>query len=310
VALGWLHRLVRGALSVLRGHYLREASEEPSACLTAWRELQGTHGQLGPSDKERPVFLLGVGWRTGSTLLQRVLMTDQRLLLWGEPYGPMGLIPRMTESLAQLSRYRPGHRYFLKNRDAEREEFSTSWIANLYPDVWELRASLQALVVEWLAKPAIRAGYSRWGLKEVRLTSLDASFLWWLFPNAQFVVVARHPVDVYRSLLGRGRLYYQWPDRFLEHFDPVAFGRHWAHVALGWAQPPKAMPVTLLKHEDVTAGRLDTERLGRHLGLNLDPSKAIGTRVGGTKRDIRLAPTDRFLVRWAARKGMRVFGYD
>src|SRR5215472_3770387 len=39
----------------------------------------------GVGDKEvddAPIFLLATGWRTGSTLLQRVFATDARLLLW------------------------------------------------------------------------------------------------------------------------------------------------------------------------------------------------------------------------------------
>ena len=38
-------------------------------------------------DTESPIFLLATGWRTGSTLLQRILVTDPHLLLWGEPLG-------------------------------------------------------------------------------------------------------------------------------------------------------------------------------------------------------------------------------
>ena len=41
------------------------------------------HG--GPLDREAPIFLLATGWRSGSTLLQRILVTDPHVLLWGEP---------------------------------------------------------------------------------------------------------------------------------------------------------------------------------------------------------------------------------
>ena len=44
------------------------------------------------SDTESPIFLLSTGWRAGSTLLQRILVTDPRLLLWGEPLGDMILL--------------------------------------------------------------------------------------------------------------------------------------------------------------------------------------------------------------------------
>src|ERR1700759_2808533 len=38
-------------------------------------------------ETEAPIFLLSTGWRAGSTLLQRILVTDPSLLLWGEPLG-------------------------------------------------------------------------------------------------------------------------------------------------------------------------------------------------------------------------------
>src|SRR5258708_2685540 len=40
-------------------------------------------------DDECPIFLLATGWRSGSTLLQRIVSTDPNVLLWGEPLGEM-----------------------------------------------------------------------------------------------------------------------------------------------------------------------------------------------------------------------------
>ena len=53
------------------------------------------------SAQEEPVFVLAAGWRSGSTLLQRILL--RKCLVWGEPYGLSGFIARMAESLESFS---------------------------------------------------------------------------------------------------------------------------------------------------------------------------------------------------------------
>ncbi len=52
-------------------------------------------------DAVQPIFVLTSGWRSGSTLLQRIVVTDPKLLIWGEPLGDLGLIPQITNMLAQ-----------------------------------------------------------------------------------------------------------------------------------------------------------------------------------------------------------------
>ena len=36
-------------------------------------------------DVDEPVFLFSAGWRSGSTLLQRLIMSDASIFVWGEP---------------------------------------------------------------------------------------------------------------------------------------------------------------------------------------------------------------------------------
>src|ERR1039458_398851 len=51
------------------------------------------------SDSDVPIFLLATGRRSGSTLLQRILITEPHLPLWGEPLGEMTVFPRLVEML-------------------------------------------------------------------------------------------------------------------------------------------------------------------------------------------------------------------
>src|SRR5215475_4503356 len=58
------------------------------------------------ADEDAPIFVLSNGGRAGSTLLQRILITDPRLLMWGEPMGEMALVSRMTEMMSHLEQPR------------------------------------------------------------------------------------------------------------------------------------------------------------------------------------------------------------
>src|SRR5579863_4284055 len=146
----------------------------------------------GSADPEAPIFLLSTGWRAGSTLLQRILVTDPRLLLWGEPLGEMVIASRITEivndslSPRNLAMWR-------SQANLSSSTLATSWIANLYPPGDDFRSALRSLFDRWLGEPARRKGFERWGLKEVRYGGAEATLLRWLYPNAKFVIISRHP---------------------------------------------------------------------------------------------------------------------
>src|SRR5215813_11772058 len=99
--------------------------------------LLQTRGFATPAvepDAEAPIFLLSTGARAGSTLLQRILVTDPRLLLWGEPLGEMALLSRLTEMVSLLEQ--PMKLLTWKNQvDANSSALSQSRIANLYPSI-------------------------------------------------------------------------------------------------------------------------------------------------------------------------------
>src|SRR3954454_6805561 len=51
---------------------------------------------------EEPVFVLAAGWRSGSTLLQRALLSH--CFVWGEPFGHAGLLERMADPLRTVNK--------------------------------------------------------------------------------------------------------------------------------------------------------------------------------------------------------------
>ena len=72
--------------------------QEPSI-LQGVRHLQSLCSAEAKDDREEPIFLLSAGWRSGSTLLQRLMMSDSRVLIWGEPYDECGTIQALADSM-------------------------------------------------------------------------------------------------------------------------------------------------------------------------------------------------------------------
>lgn len=257
------------------------------------------------AETDRPIFLLATGWRTGSTLLQRILMSDPKLMLWGEPYGRMALLPRLTDALSALN-----EEPFWKESQVSRRIAAphAHWIANAYPTLQRLRRALRSLFLELLARPASELGYSRWGMKEVRCDFADARVLHWLFPAARFLVVTRNPLHCYRSSLALEPLWYRWPDGPVD--NPLSFARHWNRLVCSWRGAGPEFPWVLIKFEDLANGAVDFDALRAMLDLEFAPEQALQARVGGSGAALGVSPVEAWVIRSAARRGMRFLGYD
>ena len=270
------------------------------------RTLDSANGSKGA---ESPIFLLSTGWRAGSTLLQRILVTDPRLLIWGEPFGEMTLLSRITEMVSNS--VSPRDLKLWKTQDIiASTSLSTSWIATLSPPGDDFRLALRGLIDRWLGEPARQQGFARWGFKEVRLGATEAYLLHWLFPNARFVIISRHPFDCYRSLADsnwRG-VYYRHPDVFVD--SAAAFARHWNRLAVSWSQLPAGFPCVYIKYEDLISGKVDFRGLESWLGIELKENNALSVSLGGTAVRSQLKWYERSIIQREAAAGMRALGYS
>ena len=261
------------------------------------------------TQESAPIFLLSTGWRAGSTLLQRILVTDPRLLLWGEPLGEMTIVSRLAETVSSSISAR-NLQLWKEQHDPNSAELSTSWVANLYPAGSDLRFGLRSLFDQWLREPAKKRGFARWGFKDVRLGATEACLLRWLYPDAKFLIISRHPYDAYRSLAdsGWGEVYYRYPDVSVD--SAAAFARHWNRLAVSWAHLPKGFPAVHIKYEDLIGGKVDFREIERWLGLEIRESMALKVSVGGTAKRPQLAWYERFIISRDAAQGMRALGYS
>ncbi len=236
-----------------------------------WPEVVST-------SREAPVLLLASGFRSGSTLLQRMLSSE--CLVWGEPYEEGGLFDSMPDLFRRLHAFWPEEPSFFSGQDTD---FRTrAFIANLYPPPRALLGSYVQFFENLFARPAREAGIARWGIKSVRLSADHACFLRWLFPRAKIVFLVRSPYDAFRSYatIRRQRRvvwYNRWPDRPL---DAREFGRHWRELAASFLAHRHALEARLVFYEEIADGRVPWAELEAHLGVRIDCT-ALNFNPGG-----------------------------
>jgi hypothetical protein len=277
--------------------------------LTESMEVFGESASDGnDNDNDAPIFLLSTGWRAGSTLLQRILVTDSRLLLWGEPLGEMTLASKITEIVNDsLS---PRNLEMWRSQDnLTSSSLATSWIANLYPPGSDFRSGLRSLFDQWLCEPAHRNGFARWGFKEVRFGGSEAALLHWLYPHAKFVLISRHPYECYRSLSDSGwPVYFRYPGVRVN--SAARFARYWNGLALSWSELPEGFPCFHIKYEDLISGQVDFRKLESWLGLEIREGVALSASVGSTATRSKLSWYERLIIGREAESGMRALGYS
>jgi len=237
-----------------------------------------------------PIFVLAAGWRSGSTLLQRMIAASGDAVVWGEPYGHAALIDALAHPIRCVTPAWPHDDWFLAGRAPR--ALAEAWIANLFPSVEDLLRAHLAFFEALFAAPARAAGAGRWGVKETRLTSDHAAYLRWLFPRAHLLMLYRDPYAAYRSYRRWGSWYLSWPDRPLD--SPAVFGAHWRDLVEGYRADHARLGARLLRYEDLVAGRPSVAELGAELGLAPAPAASL-RRVGGhqeTQAVPPLAPED------------------
>jgi len=237
------------------------------------------------SDDDAPIFLLSAGWRAGSTLLQRLMMSDPGVLMWGEPYDECGPVQRMAEMLKAVRPGWPPEDYYFNQAKPK----AGDWVANFFPRPDALRQAHRAFFDAAFAEPARRAGANRWGIKEVRLNVDHARYLRWLYPSAKLIFLYRNPLDAYQSYCRFGRNWYDlWPERPV--FTPAAFGAHWRELASGYLRDADALHAILVKYEDLVRGHAPLlDRLEAALAVRVDRS-VLEQKVGSSERSGQQAP--------------------
>lgn len=265
--------------------------------------LQTTSTDDLPMRCERPIFLLSAGWRSGSTLLQRLICSDETTLMWGEPFGDRIPVCRLAASLAGFSETDPHNRYAI---DEFSGEFSRQWVANLNPGFGPLRAAHLAYFEHLLSEPAAAAGFDNWGAKWVRLSGHHARYLRWLYPKSRIVFLVRHPLQAYLSYKKK-RWYTIRPNHRVS--GSVRFMAHWRFLANSFLSQAESVGALLIRYEDLVGNPETLDRLEAHLDIPIR-REILSHPVGARRKEkLRICWWERLVAASLAGTACRSLGY-
>jgi len=238
-----------------RRRFLRSSPSIRDACATVM-----TWGQ-SPSDD--PIFVLAAGWRSGSTLAQRMI-TEAGALVWGEPYGLTGPVQSLASILAHAFAAPTPPVSFVEAATRRAQPLWLREHPNLYPSLEDLVDAHRAWFRRLFADPATRLGFDRWGLRETRLSVEHARYFRALFPHARLVFLYRNPYDSWASLR-RNTWIASTPDEMIT--TAADFGRHWKRLVDGFLSDADDLGAHLLSYESLCGDADARAALAKYLGL-------------------------------------------
>lgn len=286
--------------------YHRRRAVELTPSIKDALSLVDSHGATStPESCETPVFIFSSSWRSGSTLLQRLICSERNVIIWGEPYAHCAYIQAMSRSIQAFNRKYPSRDFYFT--DPSIPDLASAWIANLYPPAADLKASHVAFFDRLYAEPARRAGAAHWGIKEVRLAIDHARYLKWLYPQAKFLFLYRNVYDAFRSY--KGHVWYlSWPSEPVP--GPYHFARLWARLTEDYMHHAASLGGILIPYEELVTGKVNLGVVSSYLGVNLDPG-ILDKRVSGAKTKPRpLSRTDIHAIRYGAGRIARSLGFQ
>ena len=242
-----------------------------------------------PLPCEDPFFIFSAGWRSGSTLLQRMVIAgsgfasdggsgtgsgvSKGTMVWGEPHNRAEMIPNMARQWRPFTdRWPP-----LADQDATLIEgpLQDAWIPKLSPPVLALRRAHRAYFDTMFGAPARELGYQRWGIKEVFLDPAHVVYLRWLFPASRMLFLVRNPQDAFLSYKTRGPWYLEWPERSIA--TGWSYGRLWSRLVTGYHALSQGGLGLLVRYEDLETS---SERIAAHLGHHVPRPSELPRRRG------------------------------
>lgn len=244
------------------------------------------------TDEAAPLLVLACGHRCGSTLVQRLLCSHPRVMIWGEHGGQLRRVLAAVERLESWAEH-----YGTVARDEYAAFGYQGFIANLTPQRDCIEDAGRAFIEALFATPARQLARPIWGFKELRYELSDALLLHKLFPRLRIIHIVRDPRDVLRSLEDWER-HSGWTRRDTK--ESLQYWRAVARSFIGTAAESHLRSLILtVRYEDLIA---DTRRwsaaIAEHSGLDVEEfdHSVFDNRVHITGR---IGRKDRQLHEWS-----------
>lgn len=162
------------------------------------------------TDLKSPVFIYAASWRTGSTLLQRIINASKDIFVWGEP----AFLPEVRNL------YERAESYLNKVTWSRRTALHSNagkWAAVISPPPERLKRATKAFFKGLYQEETENFGMKRWGFKEVRSNAVaNMCLIKGLYPDCKFLFLVRDPYDTYRSIKGK-----EFHANFKEPMEPI-----------------------------------------------------------------------------------------
>jgi len=230
-----------------------------------------------PEAGDQPLFIFSAGWRSGSTLLQRLVNSSGEYVIWGEPYARADFVRHLADSLRPISPWWPNEEDVVAAADGSGA--ADRWTANLHPRVPALVEAHRDFFRTLFAVPGAEA--PAWGFKEVRLGGDEALYLKFLFPRCKILFLVRDPAEAYASYKVWRSWYRSWPEEQVR--TPAAYGRLWAELARSFEARRERLGAFLVRYEDLYAESPAVAELEDYLGAPVDRS-VLSRRIRGSSR--------------------------
>lgn len=194
-----------------------------------------------------PVFVIGPTTRCGTSLLQRLLNSTGKIVVYGENFALLQTFPDIIRNYQREADAK--RKVIAMARDLlveKREDFEAS---SLFPDFDSyLRALIGSfrLLLRSYRDDAAALGFERWGIKHQIRSQTSFAILPRLLPDARYVMIYRDLLPVARSAKAR------WPGDFRGPQDWRRFARNWADN-IRTMQRLSGDAFLLLKYENFTA---------------------------------------------------------
>jgi hypothetical protein len=245
----------------------REVARRPMAEVIAAVRARCKDNAEIPADE--PLFLLSAGWRSGSTLVQRLVNSGTACFLWGEPYSRADLVPRLADSLRPITDDWPRNADLLHENDGA---VADRWTANLHPGAETLLDGHRALL-----------------------------------PRAKFVFLVRDPLDAYASYRSWRSWYLRWPDDQVR--TAWTYGGLWAELADGFLAEVATVGGIVIRYEDLVSGGAAISALEDLLGARVEEEVLAHRISGHDGGPDRLSGVERRVIARRTGPVARRLGY-